>query len=127
MVVPATIATSMRLEDLVRALVTHDPVSARQWVADAARSRFQWAAVPRPVGLDQVSLAVAAGVAEMLAERAGQRAPEWALGVPELPEPFLLVRAAATMPRLRHLCETEGPEPLRRRRLLAPPEFLTAA
>ena len=35
--------------------------------------------------------------------------------------------AAETMPRLRRACETEGPEPLRRRRLLAPPEFLTSA
>jgi hypothetical protein len=31
------------------------------------------------------------------------------------------------MPRLRRLCESEGPEPLRRRGLFAPPEFLTHA
>jgi hypothetical protein len=117
----------MRLEDLVRALVSYDAITARQWVADASRAHLQWRDVPLPAGLDRIGLAVAAGVAETLAERAGQSAPEWAHDVPELAEPFLLVRAAATMPRLRHLCETEGPEPLRRRRLLAPPEFLTAA
>lgn len=32
-----------------------------------------------------------------------------------------------TMPRLRRSCEAEGPEPLRVRRIYAPPEFLTAA
>jgi hypothetical protein len=37
------------------------------------------------------------------------------------------VAAAETLPRLRRLCEEEGPEPLRRRGLLAPPDFLTAA
>jgi len=37
------------------------------------------------------------------------------------------VRAALTMPRLRRLCEVEGPEPLRRRAVMAPPDFLTIA
>jgi len=31
------------------------------------------------------------------------------------------------MPRLRRLCEEEGPAPLRERGILAPPEFLTWA
>jgi hypothetical protein len=42
-------------------------------------------------------------------------------------EAVFLVRAAESMPRLRRLCEEQSPEPLRRRRLLAPPDFLTAA
>lgn len=117
----------MRLDDLTAALLSHDGLAARQWVADAQRAGLEWRTVARPSGLDEVGLAVAAGVAEMLAARWGQAAPPWAAAVPALKQPFLLVRAAATMPRLRHLCETEGPEPLRKRRLLAPPEFLTAA
>ncbi|MEE8583936.1 MAG: hypothetical protein V3T83_03695 [Acidobacteriota bacterium] len=42
-------------------------------------------------------------------------------------EPVYLVRAALSMPRLRRLCRQEGPEPLRWRGILAPPEFLTMA
>lgn len=117
----------MRLEDLVDALMRYDQLAARQWVADAGRERLLWGSVPEPRGLDSIGLAVAAGMAELLASRAGQTPPDWTAAVPSVTEPFLLVRAAARMPRLRHTCEIEGPEPLRKRRLLAPPEFLTAA
>ena len=117
----------MHLEDLVQALLSRDALTARAWVADASRAGLRWLEVPRPEGLDPTGLAIAAGISETLAARSGQAAPQWTADVPGIAEPFLLVRAAATMPRLRRLCETEGPEPLRRRGLLAPPEFLTAA
>lgn len=117
----------MDLEDLVRALLGFDALSARQWLADAQRSGFVWSEVPAPAGLDATGLATAAGVAELMAARAGQPPPDWTARVPPAPERLFLVRAAASMPRLRALCEREGPEPLRRRGLLAPPEFLSFA
>lgn len=115
----------MDLRDLVRALLAHDTLAARQWVADASRAHISWTAIPRPTGFDRTGMAVAAGIVETLAERANQPAPPWTSAVPALPEPFLLVRSASHMPRLRRLCEDEGPAPLRRRRLLAPPDFMT--
>ena len=48
-----------------------------------------------------------------------ERSRTWNVGSP--------VRAADSLPRLRRLCEEEGPEPLRRRGLLVPLDFLTAA
>ncbi len=117
----------MDLRDLVYALLRWDALSARQWLADAQRSGLVWTDVPAPAGLNATELATAAGVAELMAERIGQPPPSWAPGVPPAPAKLFLVRAAATMPRLRTLCEQEGPEPLRRRGLLAPPEFLVIA
>jgi len=117
----------VRLEDLVGALLRYDALAARQWVADARREGLEWRTVPEPRSLDPVGMAVAAGIVELLASRARQSPPDWTAAVPALPEPLLLVRAAAWMPRLRHVCEVEGPAPLRKRGLLAPPEFLTAA
>jgi len=117
----------MDLRDLVRALLSFETLAARQWVADARRSGLVWAEVPAPAGLDATERAVAAGMAELLAWRAGEPAPAWAAAVPAAPERLFLVRAAASMPRLRAACEEEGPEPLRRRDLMAPPEFLTIA
>lgn len=117
----------MDLRELVRALLGFDALTARQWVADARRSGFVWTEIPVPVGLNATELATAAGVAELLAAEAGQAPPAWTTGVPAAPDRLYLVRAAATMPRLRALCEREGPEPLRRRGLLAPPEFLSIA
>jgi hypothetical protein len=115
------------VRDLVAALVDRDALRARQWVADAERRGFDWARVTSPPGLDPLGLALAAGLVELMAERHGAEAPSWTASVPGVPEPVFLVRAAESLPRLRRLCEEEGPEPLRRRGLLAPPGFLTAA
>ena len=117
----------MRLGDLVRALLAFDTLTARQWVTDARRLGFDWSVVPRPDDLDGDELRVAAGVAELLAARSEQRAPTWTADVPESCSEVCLVKAALTMPRLRALCVLEGPEPLRRRGILAPPEFLDVA
>ena len=117
----------MDLGDLVRALLRRDALTARQWVADAAREAMVWTDVPRPIGWTALELAVAAGVVELLASRAKQPPPPWTATVRETPVPVYLVSAAETMPRLRRLCETEGPESLRWRHVFAPPEFLTIA
>jgi hypothetical protein len=117
----------MDLPDLVRALLSFDALAARQWVADSLREGLVWASVPAPTDLDPVGLGVAAGVAELLAERVGQPPPSWVSMVEVAPTPVFLVKAARTMPRLRQLCEQESPEPLRRRRIWAPPEFLKVA
>ena len=117
----------MDLRDLVDALVSRDALRARQWVADAARTDFDWSRVAEPRGLDPLGLAVAAAVVEMIAARQGTPPASWTASVPAAPHRVFLVQAAESLPRLRRLCEEEGPEPLRRRGLLAPPEFLTAA
>jgi len=115
------------IRDLVAALVDRDALRARQWVADAERAGFDWSHVAEPSGLDRLGLALAAALVEMMSGRHGSQAPSWTSAVPAAPHRVFLVRAAETLPRLRRLCEQEGPEPLRRRGLLAPPDFLTAA
>jgi len=117
----------MHLEDLVGALLNHDSLAARQWVQDAVRANLSWERIPKPESLGETGLAVAAGIAEVLAARQGQQPPSWTQRVQAAPHPVFLVRAISTMRRLRALCEQEGPEPLRRRRILAPPEFLSFA
>ena len=117
----------MELRDLVEALLACDALVARQWAADAGRESVIWMDVPRPIGWSAQELAVAAGVVELFASRSHQVPPSWTATVGCAPEPLFLVRAAETMPRLRHSCETEGPEPLRVRRIYAPPNFMTAA
>lgn len=117
----------MELRDLGEALLARDALRVRQWVADATREATTWADVPRPIDWSALELAVAAGVVELLALRSCQAPPSWTATVGPSPTPVYLVRAADTMPRLRRSCETEGPEPLRVRRIYAPPEFMTAA
>ena len=117
----------MELHNLLDALLKYDALTVRQWVADAMRLPIHWPDVELPVGLAPDQLAVAAGVAELLAQRMGQQPPSWTEGAAASRTTIYLVRSASTMPRLRMLCEEEGPEPLRRRHIFAPPEFLTRA
>jgi len=117
----------MNLRDLVAALLSFNTLVARQWVADSIREGVLWSAIPEPSDLDAIGRGVAAGVAELLAMRVGQLPPAWTSTIGSLPGPVYLLRAAETMPRTRRLCEQEGPEPLRRRGILAPPEFLSVA
>jgi len=115
------------IADLSRALATFDALAARQFVADAGREGIEWSRVAAPSIEDPREMAIAASVVELLAERAGERAPDWTRTVPPAPQPIFLVRAAASMPRTRRMCEEESPEPLRRRRIFALPDFLTIA
>ena len=72
-------------------------------------------------------MAAAASLVELLSLRLHQTPPPWAKDVGALPEPIYLLKAAGSMKRLRILCETEAPEPLRKRGFYAPPNFLEFA
>ena len=82
---------------------------------------------PQPRTRNRTVAAAAAAIAELLAARRGETPPAWIDDAPPLSEPVFLVKAAASMPRLRALCETQSPEPLRKRGFLAPPNFLEFA
>lgn len=116
----------MELSDLVSAILRGDLLAARQWVADASRERVNWQDMPCPQGLDERELIVAAGVAELLANRSGQQAPHWthAIGAGA---PLVLDPGLETMPRSLAHAREAAPEPLRKRNLFALPDFLRVA
>lgn len=115
------------LDPLVDAILSYDALSARQWIADHRRKRTDWALIPEPLLYDALQMAVAAGVVELLCERDGRNPPQWTASVGRVEREVFFVHSAATMPRLHRLCREEGPSPLRRRYLFAPPEFLKTA
>jgi hypothetical protein len=115
----------MELPDLVHAILSGDLLAARQWVADARRERLRWDAFARPSGLDERQMAVAAGLAEVLAARAGAEAPEWTQGVGAAQdEPLFLDPGLQAMPRTLERIRRDAPEALRKRNLYASPDFL---
>ncbi len=114
----------MELRDLVRAILSGDLLAARQWVADAHRARIRWEGMVRPAGLDEREMTVAAGIAELLAARAGAVPPSWTMSIGRRSEPLFLDPGLEAMPRTRAHALTDGPEPLRRRNLFASPDFL---
>jgi hypothetical protein len=115
------------LEELAMAALGRDHLTLRSLVRDFLTEYPQLANVPRPQSENQDVLSVAAGLLELLAQRAGQAAPDWTRSIGPMPTPFILLESALRMKRLRALCETESPEPLRKRGLYAPPDFLTFA
>ena len=117
----------MELEDLVNAIVTGNLITAREWIAEARRSRVNWERIARPTTLSNRDMAVAAGLAELLAERDGQLAPPWAVSVGGTNEPFLLDPGLDEMPRSFERAKASAPEALRKRNLLASPDFLKIA
>jgi hypothetical protein len=115
------------LVELVRAMMRGDALAARARLADARAADVSWSVVAQPAGLDAAELAVAAALVEVMASRAGEVAPAWTATIGEAPEVIFLVASARAMPRTRRLCETLGPEPFRRRRILALPNCYTFA
>jgi hypothetical protein len=115
------------LNELVEAALSRDGL----WLSGATQEFLRVTPVlrdvPQPVGASDRQLVVAAALLELLGQRIQQPPPAWTKNIGGLSEPFFLVAEAETMKNTRVMCEQESPEPLRKRKLLAPPQFLTWA
>lgn len=112
----------MNLNELILAILSGNNLVARQWVQDATRIGFDWSLVTEPAGLDARALTVAAGLVELFCTRACVLPPAWTGHVGSSSEPIWLVRQ--DMRRFARRVESESPEPLRRRNIFAPANFL---
>jgi hypothetical protein len=117
----------MDLAELVRSLLGGDLLAARQQVADAKRNNTDWQRLPQPGDLDDRSLIIAAALAEMLAARFGAKPPAWTKAIGGLRELLVLDPGLENMPRSFAHAKNAGPEPFRRRNLVALPDFLDVA
>jgi hypothetical protein len=116
-----------KIEQLAQAALERDHIKLRSLVQDYTRTKTDWSNLPRPSTNDSRLLVASAALAELLAVRNNQTPPAWTKDIGPLTEPFFLLEAASTMKRLRILCETQSPEPMRKRLLYAPPHFLEFA
>lgn len=115
------------LHQLTQAVLCGDALQARVLAQEIYRHPSQLALATPPASTDPTMLALAAGLLELFAQRLNQPSPAWTQLVGALPEPLYLLKAAHTMRRLRELCETQSPEPLRRHTLYASPNYLEMA
>ncbi|MBL8079949.1 MAG: hypothetical protein JNM55_18420 [Anaerolineales bacterium] len=115
------------IEQLAEAALQRDSLRLRSLVQDIARANVNWSLILRPKTNDLRLLALSASLAELLASRQKQEPPAWTKEIDALQEPFYLLQSAEKMKRLRLLCETQSPEPMRKRLLYAPPNFLEFA
>lgn len=112
------------IEKIAQAALERDSLQLRSLVQDFSHAKLEISQLPKPETDNHNLLVVTAALTELLAERNNQTAPSWTKEIGSLAEPFFLVESALQMKRLRILCETESPEPLRKRLLYAPPHFL---
>lgn len=117
----------MELRQLIDAVLAGDLLTARQWVADARRQNLSWSELTQPCDFDALRMTVAAGLVEMLAQRAGEAPPPWTATVGPEDDPVLLDPGLDQMPRSLAVAKLAGPEPLRKRNLVAMPDFLEVA
>lgn len=115
------------LAEVIRAARRGDDLVVRQWIADCVRERVDWSAFRRPPNIVGDDLAIAAGLVEIMAANALQASPTWTGEVPAASEEIFLSPLARQMRRTREVCRTQGPEPLRKRQIMAPPGYLTIA
>ncbi|GAB4580381.1 MAG: hypothetical protein Fur0022_31220 [Anaerolineales bacterium] len=116
-----------KLEQLARAVFLREGLTVRSLTQDLLREVSSFQDIPRPSSLDVRLLPIAAGLIELLAQRQNQPPPAWVKDIGPMPEPFYLLETALHMKRLRELCETQAPEPLKKRNLYAPPNYLAFA
>jgi hypothetical protein len=117
----------VQVEQLAEAALAGDALKLRGLTQDFLRQPARLADSKPPISSDPLVSIVAAGLIELLAERRHEPPPPWANQIGAAHPPLYLVKAAHVMPRLRRLCESESPAPLRRRNLFAPPTFLEFA
>ena len=115
------------IEQLAEAALNGESLLLRSLTQDLLRERPSLSECPKPQTDDLRILAAAASLVELFAMRLRQTPPPWTKDVGALPEPIYLLKAAASMKHLRVLCETQAPEPLRKRGFYAPPNFLEFA
>lgn len=115
------------IEQIAQAALERDHLKLRSLVQDLTRAKVDISHLPRPTTTDARLLTVIASLVELLAVRQKRNPPAWTKEIGPLNEPFFLLESAASMKRLRILCETQSPEPMRKRLLYAPPHFLDFA
>lgn len=117
----------MDIRELVDAIIVGDLLTARQCVADAQRMHVDWNRFEQPLDLTEREMSIAAGLIELFASRAGATPPLWTSRVGGVTEMLILDPGLEQMPRSFARARTAGPEPLRRRNMIAPPDFLDVA
>lgn len=116
-----------KLEQLARAAYQREGLIVRSLTQDLLRETHSFQDIPRPTSQDARLLSIAAGLIELFAQRQHQAPPAWVKDIGPMPEPFYLLETALHMKHLRELCETHAPEPLKKRKLYAPPNYLVFA
>ncbi|MCP4695376.1 MAG: hypothetical protein GY862_00805 [Gammaproteobacteria bacterium] len=114
----------IKIIDVAQAALDRNDLLLRGLVQEIWRENQPLSEYAKPETDDPGINALAAALVELLAKQWEQVPPAWTHEIGPMPEPFFLLKYAREMKNLRLLCERESPEPLKNRKLYAPPNFL---
>lgn len=121
------VLNAVTIEQIAAAILREDSLMVRALAQEFLRDQPVLADIPQAETDDPTLLVITAAILELFALRTQQPAPEWTQQIGPVEQPLYLLKSAAHMRRLRDLCLDAAPEPLRRRRLYAPPDYLAFA
>ena len=116
-----------KIEEIAAVALERDSLQLRSLTQDYLRDNPSLVNEPRPEATDERTLSMSAALLELFAMRTNQSPPSWTADIGPVKEAFFLLKSATQMRRLRELCRTQSPEPLRIRRFYAPPDYLAFA
>ncbi len=116
--------TLITIRELAEALLARDDFRLRLLTQGWLRQSPRFSMVTAPETDDPRILVAAAALVELLAGRFNQPPPTWTTSSGSLGEPFFALPWAERPGFTRDLCLNESPEPLKRRNIFAPPNFL---
>jgi hypothetical protein len=112
------------IEQIAEAALKREYFRLREITQEFLRENPRLSEVNRPNTNDPRVLAAAASLIELLAVRRNLAPPPWTKEIGSLSEVMYLVDPKEAGEYTLFLCETESPQPLRKRGFLAPPNFL---
>ncbi len=121
------VATNVSILDLVQAILAERDLEARQLVMDLQDITQSFSNVAKPDTQNPEELVVAAALVELFAMRREELPPSWTQQISGLNKPRYLLGDPNRYPRFYARCVQESPEPLKRRNLIAPRDYLTFA
>ena len=121
------VATNVSILDLVQAILAERDLEARQLMVDLQDITQSFSNVAKPDTQNLEELIVAAALVELFATRRGELPPSWTQQIAGLDKPRYLLGDPNRYPRFYARCVQESPEPLKRRNLIAPSDYLTFA
>lgn len=117
----------VQIEQIAKAALDQDSLLTRSLVQEFLHTQPSLLNIPHPQTEDNAILSLSAALLELLALRTDQLPPNWTAMIGPVKEPVYLLKSAVQMKRLRQLCQQESPEPLRKRKFYAPPDYLAFA
>ena len=121
------VVTDVSILDLVRAILAEHDLEARQLTLDLSDLTQRFSTVAKPDTQNHEELVLAAALVELFAARRNEVAPDWTAQIGGLDKPRYLLGDPTRYPRFYARCVRESPEPLKRRNLIAPNDYLSFA